>query len=216
MYSAIPKMKPSDRKPPLPSSPRRLRPRRDLHSSTPLQTPTGCLAKHQKQPTRSMEVVEPSALRPEYQTISCELSALEKMVRDEFGKADAEKANVEAGSVLQRGRFYDEYSAIRNERLKRKKGVTVDEVKPAHAHANGIGLGVNFESAKKGSARKFGTIRKSVSAAYSMEMEGVTETPRYMLRSRSKENKKPPLPAASSVLVDKRKIGARRVGLNLN
>ncbi|CAL0326963.1 unnamed protein product [Lupinus luteus] len=210
MYSAIPKMKSSIRKPPLPSSPRRLRPRRDLHSSTPLQTPTGSIAKYQKPPTRFKEVEEPSALRPEYRTISSELSALAKMVRDEFGKAEAEKANaanMEAGGVLQRGRFYDEYSARRNERLKRKKGVTVDEVKPANAQ--GIGLGVNFESAKKGSVRKFGTIRKSVSAAYSMEMEGVAETPRYMLRSRSKENKKPPLPAASSVLVDKRKIGAR-------
>ncbi|KAJ1427391.1 hypothetical protein SESBI_09641 [Sesbania bispinosa] len=203
----------SDRRPPLPKSPIRLRTRRALHSSTstPLQTPPGSLAKSQK-PVRSPEI------RPEYHTISCELRALAKMVRDEFGNAaDSENVTVgnnscgvKPGVLFERGRFYDEYSARRNERLKRKKGVTVDEgskAKPAHAHA----LGVTMESGKKTSSRKLGSLRKSVSAAYSVE---VSETPRYMLRSMSKENKKPPLAAKfdKSIIGGEKKMGTRRLG----
>lgn len=154
--------------------------------------------------------MEESALRPEYRTISCELRALAKMVRDEFGTANSQDVSganccsVNAGVVFERGRFYNEYSARRNERLKRKKGVTVDEGKAAHA------LGVTMESGKKTISR---SLKRSVSAAYSMEMQ-TSETPRYMLRSRCKENKKPPLPINldKSVLGEKKKAGARRVG----
>lgn len=151
--------------------------------------------------------------------MSCELRALARMVQEEFGKVDADDmavGNSSAGSLFERGRFYEEYSARRNERLRRKKGVNnvmvVDEgnnnnnkAKPNRA------LGVTVESGKKSSSRKLGSLRKSVSAAYSVE---VSETPRYMLRSMTKENKKPPLAAKfdKSATVGEKKIGARRGG----
>ncbi|XP_027356998.1 uncharacterized protein LOC113866315 [Abrus precatorius] len=207
-YAAASTMK-SICKPPLPRSPMRLRPRHSFHSSntTSLQTPPGSLTKSQK-PIRSPD------MRPEYRTISWELRALAKMVRDEFGNADSEdlaganSCGVNPSALFERGRFYEEYSARRNERLKRKKGVTVgDESKGKSVHA----LGVTMESGKKGSSRKLGSLRKSVSAAYSAE---VSETPRYMLRSRTKENNKPPLATKfeKSIMAGEKKVGARRVG----
>lgn len=141
------------------------------------------------------------------------------MVHNEFGDAGCGSESVAVGvkknpdSLFERGRFYDEYSARRNERLKRKKGVSVEEGSVANkATKAAFGLGVNMESGKKSStARKIGSLRKSVSAAYSME---VSETPRYMLRSMTKENKKPPLAGKfeKSVVGGEKKIGARRVG----
>ncbi|MED6106335.1 hypothetical protein PIB30_004111 [Stylosanthes scabra] len=207
----------SERKPPLPRSQMRLRSRRPLQpsNSTPsLQTPPGSLNKFQK-PTRSLDIEE-SALRPEYRTISCEIRALSKMVKEELGKAEKENlAAVAAGSgvLFERGRFYDEYSARRNERLRRKKGVAAAEESKLPAHS--VGLGVTMESAKKYSSRKLGSLRKSVTAAYSMEVSEA-QTPRYMLRSmtKEKENKKPPLAAApksdKSAVAAGKKIGTRR------
>ncbi|CAJ1973146.1 unnamed protein product [Sphenostylis stenocarpa] len=193
-------------KPPFPRSPLRLRPPQAVHSSNSfsLQTPPGSLTKSQK------SALSPN-MRPEYRTISCELRALAKMVRDEFSDANSEKAaganscGANSSVLFERGRFYDEYSARRNERLMRKKGVTaIDEgkVKPVR------GLGVTVESGKKSSVRKIGSLRKSISAAYSA---GLSETPRYMLRSMTKENKKPPLPAKfdKSVVAGEKKMGTR-------
>ncbi|KAI4317029.1 hypothetical protein L6164_024941 [Bauhinia variegata] len=209
MYS-VSKLK-SDRKPPLAKSPTRLRPRRVIRSSTSssIQTPPGSLTKSHK-PIRSRDIEE-SELRPEYQTISCELRALAKMVRDELGRGDLDNigfnnsVSVNSGALFERGKFYDEYSARRNERLKRKKGVAADEDvgKPLY------NLGVTVDSAKKSSSRKLESLRKSVSAAYSMER---TETPRYMLRSMTKENKKPPLPGSldKSNVGGEKKTGARK------
>ncbi|XP_054797960.1 uncharacterized protein LOC129303006 [Prosopis cineraria] len=208
MYS-ISKMK-SDRKPPLAKSPMRLRPRRVLRpsNSCSLQTPSGSLTES-KNPTGCLNIEE-SELRPEYRTISCELRALMKMVREEFGKRDSENiesANsfgVNSGILFERGRFYDEYSARRNERLKRRK--TGD-----YGKAPAYNLGVAVESAKKSSSKKLESLRKSVSATYTMER---LEAPRYMLRSMTKGNKKlPPLPSnleKSTTGVDK-KTGASRL-----
>ncbi|QCE16754.1 hypothetical protein DEO72_LG11g3773 [Vigna unguiculata] len=187
MYSAS-----TMNKPPLPRSPSRLRPPQVLRSSNSfsLQTPPGSLTKSQKR------VLSPN-MRPEYLTISSEIRALAKMVSDEGSDVNLEKAaggyscGVKSSALFERGKFYDEYSARRNERLMRKRGVTaVDEgkVKPVRA------LGVSVESGKKSSVRKIGNLRKSISAAYSA---GVSETPRYMLRSMTKENKKPPLATKS-------------------
>ena len=143
------------------------------------------------------------------------------MVREEFGKADPEETSIgnscgaKSGVLFERGRFYDEYSARRNERLKRKKGMIMDEVETTSVKQPKVShhaLGVTVESGKKSVARKLGSLRKSVSAAYSAE---VSETPRYMLRSMTKENKKPPLASRidESVTAAEKKIGsARRVG----
>ena len=148
-------------------------------------------------------------MRPEYRTISCELRALAKMVGDEVSHANMEaggnSCGVRSGVLFERGKFYDEYSARRNERLMRKRSVTVvDEgkVKPIRV------LGVSVESGKKNSVRKNGSLRKSISAAYSA---GVSETPRYMLRSMTKENKKPPLATKSdkSIMAGEKKMGTR-------
>lgn len=203
-----------DRKPPLAKSPTRLRPRRVLRSnSTSLQTPPGSLTKSEK-PNRKWDTEEPE-LRPEYRSISCELRALAKMVRDEFGKEESNNANnggvsnslsANSSPVFERGRFYEEYSARRNERLSRKKSEdSRNERKSVY------NLGVTVESAKRGStSKKLESLRKSVSAAYSLE----PPTPRYMLRSMSKDSKKPPLATTfgKSVIGSERKVGgARRV-----
>ncbi|XP_050366672.1 uncharacterized protein LOC126785118 [Argentina anserina] len=210
-----------DRKPPLAKSPIGLRqPSRALRSgSTSLQTPPGSLTKSQK-PSRMWDTEEPE-LRPEYRSISCELRALAKMVGKEFGDEDCEKGggvrrSVSANSspLFERGKFYEEYSARRNERLRKKYGGTGEEFKSAFKQK----LGVAVESAKRGSGtRKIESMRKSVSAAYSVET--TSEAPRYMLRSMSKENKKPPLAqppvmysAQKSAIGGGRKTGSRRVG----
>lgn len=170
---------------------------------------TGSLTESQK-PILSQDVEE-SELRPEYRTISCELRALTKMVREELGKANSDNSafadshTMNSSILFERGRFYDEYSARRNERLKRKKGVTGDDGK-----ASVYNLGVTVESAKKSGSKKLESLRKSVSAAYSVER---SETPRYMLRSMTKATKKPPLPSnfEKSILAVEKKIGAPRV-----
>ncbi|XP_024931018.1 uncharacterized protein LOC107419801 isoform X2 [Ziziphus jujuba] len=176
----------------------------------------GSLTKSQKL-NRTRDMAE-SELRPEYHSISCELRALAKMVQDELGNGETQKAGfatspsaVYSSSLFERGRFYEEYSARRNERLRRKKGQTGDQGKTTY------NLGVTVESGKRSSCRKLESFRKSISAAYSVET--TSETPRYMLRSMSKENKKPPLAAAvysdkSKVGAGERKLGARRVRRN--
>ncbi|KAB5534729.1 hypothetical protein DKX38_017821 [Salix brachista] len=64
-----------------------IRPRRVLRSkSIPLQNPPGSLTMFQK-PNRKWDT-EDSTPRPEYHSISCELHALAKMVRDEFGNGE--------------------------------------------------------------------------------------------------------------------------------
>ncbi|KDP36798.1 hypothetical protein JCGZ_08089 [Jatropha curcas] len=202
------KMK-SDRRPPLAKSPIRLRPRRVLQSSSSsVQTPPGSLTKSQK-PNLTREMEE-SDLRSENHTMSCELRALARMVQDELGNASSTSVGLSNNSstnsspLFERGRFYEVYSARRNERLKRKKGETEEEGKtPYH-------LGVTVESSKKRDSKKLESLRKSVSAAYSVERSA---NPRYSLRSLSKENKKPPLPfnVEKSVCPSERKVGTRRV-----
>ncbi|XP_038715614.1 uncharacterized protein LOC120009214 [Tripterygium wilfordii] len=196
-----------DRKPPLAKSPIRLRPRRSvLSNSSSLQTPPGSLTKSQK-PSRVYDMEEPD-LRPEYSTISCELQALAKKVQNELGGIAAGR-NTDTSPLFERGRFYEEYSARRNERLRRKKGEVGKEAKISAPY----NLGVTVESSKRRDTKKIESLRKSVSAAFSVER--TMETPRYMLRSMTKENKKPPLPLATSersLFGAEKKLGtARRV-----
>lgn len=196
-------------KPPLAKSPTRLRPRRSIRSeSTASQTPPGSLAKSQR-PNRKWDMEE-SDLRPEYQSISWELRALAKMARGEFGNGESSNGGVgrslsaKSSPLFERGRFYEEYSVRRNERLKRMKGDTGNEVKTP------CNLGVTIESSKRRDSKKLESLRKSVSAAYYVERN---ENPRYMLRSMNKENKKPPLPVYNyekSVLASERKVTARK------
>ncbi|KAA8537416.1 hypothetical protein F0562_026897 [Nyssa sinensis] len=204
----------TDRKPPLPRSPMRLRPRRVLRSTEcTVQTPLGSLTKTQL-PNRAWDIEE-LELRPEYHTISCELRALAKMVHDGFGNADssndgfATTFNAISSPLFERGRFYDEYSARRNERLKRKKGEIGDGKKSVY------NLGVKVESAKRRDSKKFEGLKKSIPPT---PMTDRRENPRYSLRSSSsKENKKPPLAVNCDNSVGgggDRKTAARRVRKN--
>ncbi|KAE8716365.1 hypothetical protein F3Y22_tig00110122pilonHSYRG00008 [Hibiscus syriacus] len=182
-----------DRKPPLAAkSPIRLHTGRSLRSnSASLLTPPGSLKKSQ--------------IRPEYLSISYELLGLARKVKDELGNEENEKTGSGEETILgankscpvfEKGQLYDEYSERRNERLKRKKGETENEPKTGHQYH----LGVTVESSKRrGSSKKLESLRKSA-----------METPRYLLRSMNKENKKPPLPV--SVTASQKKTAARRVG----
>ncbi|KAK4348911.1 hypothetical protein RND71_031666 [Anisodus tanguticus] len=138
-------------KPPLARLPVALRNRRVLQSTpNAIRTPPGSLTKTQF-PKRASSNVEEWELRPEYRTISCELRALAKMVKNEFtngddvnAAGDSDSLNAKRSPLFERGRFYEEYSARRNERLKMKKGGdNVDEKKPVYD------LGVRVESSKK-------------------------------------------------------------------
>ncbi|KAL0313901.1 UNVERIFIED_CONTAM: hypothetical protein Sangu_2234500 [Sesamum angustifolium] len=217
----------SNGKPPLARSPIRLRPRRKplqptatntthtppgisfskIHGRKHVELYTSSLTKSQL-PNRNWDV-ENSGLRPEYHTISCELRALAKMVQQELGNKDETTFDggvlgAQRSPLFERGRFYDEYSARRNERLKRKKGEM--EKKP------GYDLGVRVESAMKVGGRR----KASVAAATPVADRREAPTPRYSLRSGArKENKKPPvMPMAisSSVgVVSERKVGVRSI-----
>lgn len=158
--------------------------------------------------TKTTWDIENLELRPEYHTISCEFRALAKMLNNQFGDGDNVgflNANKKS-PLFERGRFYDEYSARRNERLRRKKGDEIigDEKKTPY------GLGVRVESAKRKESKKLESMRKKM--PLSTPMTDRREAPRYLLRSSNKENKKPPLAATfeKSVGVGERKIGARR------
>ncbi|XP_060199935.1 uncharacterized protein LOC132628200 [Lycium barbarum] len=194
------------RKPPLARSPVGIRNRRVVQSTpNPMRTPPGSITKSQL-PKRAGSNVEEWELRPEYRTISCELRSLAKMVQNDFGRdvnaADnSDSLNAKRSPLFERGRFYEEYSARRNERLKRKNGGsdTGDEKKkPVYD------LGVRVESSKKrGEPKVYQSARKS--AVASTPVAERRETPRYFLRSStaSKENKKPPLPLPLPISMDK-------------
>ncbi|XP_057807728.1 uncharacterized protein LOC131022297 isoform X2 [Salvia miltiorrhiza] len=111
----------SSAKPPLARSPIRLRSRRkplQPAADNAARTPPGSLTKSQM-PNRSWDV-EQSGLRPEYHTISCELSVL----------------GGQRSPLFERGRFYDEYCARRNERLfsRRRKVKLRDMRRSLHMH----------------------------------------------------------------------------------
>ncbi|KAG2333959.1 hypothetical protein Bca4012_000981 [Brassica carinata] len=175
------RMRTSYLKPPLPKSPLRLRSRQVLSnssSSSILRTPPE-LAKLQKPDLESKLPIE-------YSSISSEIHAMAKMVEKEFAQEEVKSrasslehmaANSEVSPVFERGRFYDEYSARRNERLRRKKGGDDSVVK-----GTPYNLGVEPMTTKRR-----GTVKKKTTMVE-------TTAPRYSLRSMKKENKKPPLP----------------------
>ncbi|CAI0434893.1 unnamed protein product [Linum tenue] len=215
-----------DRKPPLAKSPIRLRSRRVLQpNSVSLQTPPAA------KPSRGLatEVDSGEELRPEYRSMSCELRALAKQVRDELGgngdlaakpKSSLYGESLSANSsplFFERGKLYDAYAAKRNERLRKKK--IGGDARDDFAKTPSYRLGVTVESSKRrDSARKMESLRKSVASAYGagQRLAG-GETPRYLLRSMRKDSKIPtaaPLPTAMSfersALPSERKIGVRR------
>ncbi|XP_010494170.1 PREDICTED: uncharacterized protein LOC104771349 [Camelina sativa] len=191
-------------KPPLPKSPIRLRSRQVfLHSS--LQTPG---SQKQQQGRRLSGVDLNPKPQIEYSSISKEIHALAKMVKDEFAEAeDRKKPNLESLAassvpVFERGRFYEEYSAKRNERLRRKKKGEDDAAVVVEGKGTPYHLGVNHEpmtNKRRGTSAKKKTVVGETSA-----------TPRYSLRSMTKENRKPPLPVNVSVSAIKSVTTTRR------
>ncbi|GMH04662.1 hypothetical protein Nepgr_006502 [Nepenthes gracilis] len=186
----------SARKPPLATSPMRLHAPRTLRSNTtPMRNQSGYLTETRMQ-NRASDNKGLEIIRPEYTTISCELRALAKMVEEEFGTLGS-KNNSGFGNLLtankncqfERGRFYVEYSARRNERLRRKKQSEIGTTAEPRTVYN---LGVKVETAKRNDSKRLESLRKSVSATYSVDR---SEHPRYSLRS----IKKPPLPLPMDV-----------------
>lgn len=128
------------------------------------------------------------------------------MVQDELGVMSAQApkfgnnndnnndSSMGSLSHFERGRFYDEYSARRNERLMKKHtGAGIEEPKSAY------NLGVKVESAKKkDSKKKTESLRKSISETYCSVDR--SQHPRYALRSTTK---KPPLPVPMNVVEEK-------------
>lgn len=190
----------SDRKPPLVKSPLRLRPRRVICSgATPLRTPLPASATKIWMQNRASNIKESSGIRPEYRTISCEVKVLQRMVQEELGKSCSNGAGLGGfsgasfGSQFERGKFYDEYCAKRNERLKRKlsSAITDENEEPKTA----CDLGLLMQSAKKEETKKRATAKKSIQQTAASNLVNRSEHPRYALRSM----KKPPLPVPMSV-----------------
>ncbi|GAV60476.1 hypothetical protein CFOL_v3_04006 [Cephalotus follicularis] len=89
------------------------------------------------------------------------------MVRNELGNGDTDNSRATTGLnsnlslLFERGRFYDEYFAIRNERLKRKMGGGQSQIlSEAKTPYN---LSVTVESSKKRDSKKLESLRKYVS-----------------------------------------------------
>ncbi|KAM7253184.1 hypothetical protein ACFE04_025802 [Oxalis oulophora] len=207
------------RKPPLAKSPMRLRSRRASISNP--QPPQGSFTKISQKPIHLEQLHD---LRPEYHTISSELRALAKMVNQELGNAPEINNNnnnninnsigtsnptlTSSSPLFERGRLYNEYSARRNERLKRKIC--------GGGNKDPMGTPLKFPLTSVPCSKRRDS-NKSVPPAYAGETNPAlaNATPRYALRSMTKENKKPPLPQPKSKpllgIESQRKTALRRV-----
>ncbi|XP_077246318.1 uncharacterized protein LOC143886266 [Tasmannia lanceolata] len=195
----------SNRRPPLAESIQRPRAPRILCSNSSIKAPSASLTKTELQ--NCSWGLEESKLLPEFQPFSCELEALAKMVKDEFGNngfgsAFANTESTISSPLFERGRLYDVYSARRNERLKRKMLETEEEM---NVHESGVST---VEFGKRRNAKKIDSLRKSVPVNFSVgRREGLRSSVRL-----SKENKKPGLSMngeRSEIDGDKKRIGAR-------
>ncbi|VFQ71515.1 unnamed protein product [Cuscuta campestris] len=183
------RMASKSRKPPLPyRSPIRLRSRPALRptTNTVLTPPSVSVTKSERQ----------WGIRPEYEAISGELRALAMMVDQEIGKGgDFGKENRgdptnPRSPLFERGKLYEEYSARRNERLRKKKGgppgTEAEEEKMKKAS---FGLGVRVESS---AMKRVQSGRKPVPAtpvSRRRETPAPEQTPRYLLRSMTAKDK---------------------------
>ncbi|XP_072962840.1 uncharacterized protein [Typha angustifolia] len=185
-----------DRRPPLAVSPRRLRPRRGQHSTSSISTTPPASIKKTQLPIRSSTCSSP-LFQPEFNLVSSELTTLAKRTKEQLGKSEGLHlgTNLTASiacntsPLFERGRFYELYSARRNERLKRKKGEIAEETV-------GEDPGIAVELAKRRSSKKAeSSVRKSVPTDFSFSR---VSSLRSSVRS-SKEMKK----ISSSVFSEK-------------
>lgn len=119
-----------------------------------------------------------------------DLRALAKMVEDELGRTHHAESLLAAISTPQfeRGRLYEEYSARRTERLRRRKRERETVVVEGH-HSNSGGFTVEFGKRKSAKKKCESAVRKSVPANFSVgRREGLRSSARL-----SKENMKPPV-----------------------
>ncbi|KAG0462142.1 hypothetical protein HPP92_020618 [Vanilla planifolia] len=117
-----------DRKPPVAVSPRRLRPRRPPTSLSSLQTPTAPKTSARPPlhfPTRHSIAVD-SLLHPAHPLLPSDPKATTKASKDDTSASDI-LTELKTSPLFERGRFYEVYSARRNERLKRKMAMEVTE-----------------------------------------------------------------------------------------
>ncbi|KAJ4805721.1 hypothetical protein LUZ62_018287 [Rhynchospora pubera] len=174
-----------DRRPPLVVSPRRLRPRRALPPRHPAPPPA------KKSPVTNSKAIHPlhasvsgaSLFRPEPDLISSELLAMAKNAKEgEFKEniylyQESEKENRKLFSpttpvarksatspLFERGRFYDLYSARRNERLRRRQLELLGESEAVEVIQNPA---VAVELKKK-TSKKNESARKSISGDFSV------------------------------------------------
>ncbi|CAA7061968.1 unnamed protein product [Microthlaspi erraticum] len=207
------RMRTSYLKPPLPKSPIRLRSRQVvLSNSSSLLTPPG-LTNFQKPGRRLSDTDLEPKLPVDYTSISSEIHALAKMVEKEFAEEEKEEIKTRAVGtnlenlatnsvpVFERGRFYEEYSARRNERLRRKKGGEDAGAEGGVVKGTPYNLGVYHEPMM--TTKRRGTVKKKT-------VSMVEATPRYSLRSMTKENRKPPPIPLNAALSAMKTASARR------
>ncbi|XP_047324706.1 uncharacterized protein LOC124928215 [Impatiens glandulifera] len=182
----------TNRKPPLARSPIRVSSKRVLRPSISINTAQSQPGSVMKTKPMDLEMV------PDSDTISFELR---------------EMANF-AIPLFTRGRFYDEYSARRNEWLKMKQIGEGDEEKTM-----GFDKEVDLESEKRRDLKKFNDSKSLIPRTPLIERRGnvnmnQNSNSRYMLRSMTKEMKKPasslpPLGSTSSVGGERKTVGRR-------
>ncbi|CAM8983485.1 unnamed protein product [Rhodiola kirilowii] len=191
-----------NRKPPLAKSPVRTRPRPALRSTTSMsvQTPPGSLTKSSA-PLRRWDVEEID-LRPEFRSTSCELRALARMATSNIESGDKKAglglspvAAANKSPLFERGRFYDIYSARRNDRLKRKLGMEMEDDESFKKCNSDYDLGVTIGQTKRRDSKRLESGRKSIAVDFLVDR---SQHLRYSLRSSTKENKKPPLSVSAS------------------
>lgn len=142
-----------------------------------------------------------SPIRPVYQMISSELMALAERAKEEFGSNDDLGSTFTCSitcsnsPIFERGRFYELYSARRNERLKRKKEEIAEEIITQDPS-------IAIELAKRRSSKKVDSLWKSVPADFSS-----SRVLRSSVRS-TKEMKKP----SAVTYPDKPAARGKRIG----
>ncbi|KAJ8467955.1 hypothetical protein OPV22_030507 [Ensete ventricosum] len=162
-----------DLRPQFAVSPRRLRPRRPPPASSydapSVRAPPPATSKKPPRPHRSSVSVE-SPARTDRQLVSSELAALVERAKEEFQSCGDVGAAVSVSSgggcrspVFVRGRFYELYSARRNERLKRKKGEMSEK-----SVAEDPGMAVELARRRRVPKKAEAGVRKSMPADFSV------------------------------------------------
>ncbi|KAJ3678655.1 hypothetical protein LUZ60_002458 [Juncus effusus] len=174
-----------DRRPPLALSPRRLRPRRAIPPRYPCNPPVqkSPATNYKKSQAGRISVSGASFFRSESDSISSELLSITKKPKSSetlnFSEFESEKENQQnpfnpiarnysdsnSTPLFERGRFYDLYSARRNERLKKRQMELMDESEVAIVSQNPA---IAVELQKKKNLKRNESARNSISGEISV------------------------------------------------